>query len=118
VRFLAGRARRAAGGAALDHGDPDQERAGPPLPPPTEEPSCDYMGHAVPGTARDTEGRGAHRPPHRRDPTPEAEELAGRTGRDARVCQLYLDESAAITEVRGRHVVTVHRLGFTGTGPG
>jgi len=51
-------------------------------------------------------------------PTPEAEELAGRTGRDARLCQLYLDESAAVTEVRGRHVVTVHRLGFTGTGAG
>ena len=45
-------------------------------------------------------------------------ELAGRTGRDARLCQLYLDESAAVTEVRGRHVVTVHRLGFTGTGAG
>jgi len=51
-------------------------------------------------------------------PTPEAEELAERTGRDARLCQLYLDESAAITEVRGRHVVTVHRLGFVGTGAG
>ena len=50
--------------------------------------------------------------------TPEAVELAGRTGRDARLCQLYLDESAAVTEVRGRHVVTVHRLGFTGTGAG
>jgi coenzyme F420-0:L-glutamate ligase / coenzyme F420-1:gamma-L-glutamate ligase len=51
-------------------------------------------------------------------PTPEAEELAGRAGRDARLCQLYLDESAAVTEVRGRHVVTVHRLGFVGTGAG
>jgi coenzyme F420-0:L-glutamate ligase / coenzyme F420-1:gamma-L-glutamate ligase len=51
-------------------------------------------------------------------PTPDAEELARRTGRDARLCQLYLDESAAITEVRGRHVVTVHRLGFVGTGAG
>lgn len=51
-------------------------------------------------------------------PTAEAAELAGRTGRDARLCQLYLDESAAVTEVRGRHVVTVHRLGFVGTGAG
>jgi coenzyme F420-0:L-glutamate ligase/coenzyme F420-1:gamma-L-glutamate ligase len=51
-------------------------------------------------------------------PTAEAGELAARTGRDARLCQLYLDESAAVTEVRGRHVVTVHRLGFTGTGAG
>jgi coenzyme F420-0:L-glutamate ligase / coenzyme F420-1:gamma-L-glutamate ligase len=51
-------------------------------------------------------------------PTQRAEELARLTGRDARLCQLYLDESAAITEVRGRHVVTVHRLGFVGTGAG
>lgn len=51
-------------------------------------------------------------------PTAEADELAARTGRDARLCQLYLDESAAVTEVRGRHVVTVHRLGFVGTGAG
>jgi coenzyme F420-0:L-glutamate ligase / coenzyme F420-1:gamma-L-glutamate ligase len=51
-------------------------------------------------------------------PTPAAEDLARRTGRDARLCQLYLDESTAITEVRDRHVVTVHRLGFVGTGAG
>jgi coenzyme F420-0:L-glutamate ligase / coenzyme F420-1:gamma-L-glutamate ligase len=51
-------------------------------------------------------------------PTFEAEDLARRTGRDARLCQLYLDESAAVTEVHGRHVVTVHRLGFVGTGAG
>jgi coenzyme F420-0:L-glutamate ligase / coenzyme F420-1:gamma-L-glutamate ligase len=50
--------------------------------------------------------------------TPQAEELARRTGRDARLCQLYLDKSAAIAEIRGRQVVTVHRLGFTGTGAG
>jgi acyl-coenzyme A synthetase/AMP-(fatty) acid ligase len=42
-------------------------------------------------------------------PAPEAVELAERTGRDARLCQLYLDESAAVTEVRGRHVVTLHQ---------
>ena len=51
-------------------------------------------------------------------PTPRAQDLARRTGRDARLCQLYLDESAAILEVRGRHVVTLHRLGFVGTGAG
>ena len=51
-------------------------------------------------------------------PSERAEKLADRTGRDARLCQLYLDESRAITEVNGRHVVTVHRLGFTGTGAG
>jgi coenzyme F420-0:L-glutamate ligase/coenzyme F420-1:gamma-L-glutamate ligase len=51
-------------------------------------------------------------------PSEQAEELAHRTGRDARLCQLYLDESRAILDVKGRHVVTVHRLGFTGTGAG
>jgi coenzyme F420-0:L-glutamate ligase/coenzyme F420-1:gamma-L-glutamate ligase len=51
-------------------------------------------------------------------PSGQAEELARRTGRDARLCQLYLDESKAILDVRGRHVVTLHRLGFTGTGAG
>ena len=51
-------------------------------------------------------------------PNAQAEDLARRTGRDARLCQLYLEESKAILEVRGRHVVTVHRLGFIGTGAG
>jgi len=51
-------------------------------------------------------------------PGERAEKLARATGRDARLCQLYLDESRAIIEVKGRHVVTVHRLGFTGTGAG
>jgi len=47
-----------------------------------------------------------------------AQRLADRTGRDARLCQLYLDESRAILEVKGRHVVTVDRRGFQGTGAG
>jgi coenzyme F420-0:L-glutamate ligase/coenzyme F420-1:gamma-L-glutamate ligase len=47
-----------------------------------------------------------------------AQKLARITGRDARLCQLYLDESQAIIEIRGRHVVTIHRLGFQGTGAG
>lgn len=34
------------------------------------------------------------------EPTPRALKLAERTGRDARVCQLYLDESKAIIEVK------------------
>lgn len=51
-------------------------------------------------------------------PTPRAQDLARRTGRNARLCQLYLDESAAILEVRGRHVVTLHRLGLSAPGRG
>ena len=57
---------------------------------------------------------------HLDDVTPgeRAQRLAARTGRDARLCQLYLDESTAILDVKGRHVVTLHRLGFQGTGAG
>lgn len=51
-------------------------------------------------------------------PSPAANDLASRTGRPAALCQLYLDESRAITAVKGRHVVTVHRLGYVGTGAG
>jgi coenzyme F420-0:L-glutamate ligase/coenzyme F420-1:gamma-L-glutamate ligase len=51
-------------------------------------------------------------------PSPRAEKLARITGRDARLCQLYLDESQAIVDIKGRHVVTIHRLGFAGTGAG
>ena len=52
------------------------------------------------------------------NPSDRAVNLARRTGRDARLCQLYLDESTAILDVSGRHVVTLHRLGFVGTGAG
>lgn len=51
-------------------------------------------------------------------PTDRAKRLAAHTGRDPRLCQLYLDESQAILEVKGRHVVTLHRLGLVGTGAG
>jgi coenzyme F420-0:L-glutamate ligase/coenzyme F420-1:gamma-L-glutamate ligase len=51
-------------------------------------------------------------------PSTRARQLADRTGRDARLCQLYLDESVAILEIKGRHVVTVDRRGLQGTGAG
>lgn len=51
-------------------------------------------------------------------PSPRALRLAERTRRDARLCQLYLDESRAILNVKGRHVVTVDNRGFQGTGAG
>jgi coenzyme F420-0:L-glutamate ligase/coenzyme F420-1:gamma-L-glutamate ligase len=47
-----------------------------------------------------------------------ARKLAHITGRDARLCQLYIDECKAIIDIKGRHVVTIHRLGFQGTGAG
>lgn len=51
-------------------------------------------------------------------PSERAIRLAERTGRDAHLCQLYLDESKAILNVKGRHVVTVDQRGFQGTGAG
>ena len=52
------------------------------------------------------------------EPSPKAYDLATQTGRDPAVCQLYLDESSEILGVNGRHVITLHRLGFEGTGAG
>ncbi|MGN6815751.1 MAG: coenzyme F420-0:L-glutamate ligase [Solirubrobacterales bacterium] len=52
------------------------------------------------------------------DPSPRARELAEQTGRNPALCQLYLDESSKILGVNGRHVITLHRLGFEGTGAG
>jgi F420-0:gamma-glutamyl ligase len=50
--------------------------------------------------------------------TGRAQRLTERTGRDARLCQLYLDEAKAVLNVKGRHVVTVGKRGFLGTGSG
>jgi coenzyme F420-0:L-glutamate ligase/coenzyme F420-1:gamma-L-glutamate ligase len=51
-------------------------------------------------------------------PSPRALRLAERTGRDPRVCQLYLIESRAVLNVKGRHVVTIDNRGFQATGAG
>lgn len=51
-------------------------------------------------------------------PSDRAQVLAEHTGRDPRLCQLYLDESRAILDVKGRHVVTLNKLGLVGTGAG
>lgn len=52
------------------------------------------------------------------NPSKEALKLAKKTGRDARLCQVYLDEAEEILEVKGRMVVTKHRLGFECTSAG
>lgn len=49
---------------------------------------------------------------------PEAHDLAGRTGRDPRLCQLVLDESTAILEIIGRHIITVDVRGLVDTSGG
>ena len=48
----------------------------------------------------------------------EASELSQKTGRDARLCQVYLDESTEVSHVKGRMVITRHRLGFICSGSG
>jgi len=49
-------------------------------------------------------------------PTDRAVRLGERTGRDPRLCQLYLNESSAIVDINGRHVVTIDRRGLHGAG--
>ena len=48
----------------------------------------------------------------------EAKELANKTGRDARLCQLYLDEASEVIAVKGRMVITRHKLGYVGSSSG
>ena len=51
-------------------------------------------------------------------PTDRARQLADYTGRDPRLCQLYLDESQAVLEIIGRHVVTLDTRGLVDTSGG
>ncbi len=44
--------------------------------------------------------------------TKDAEEIAKITKRDPRICQVYLNEAKEIVEIKGRMLITVHRLGF------
>ncbi len=48
----------------------------------------------------------------------EAKDLAKKTGRDARLCQLYLDEASELIAVKGRMVITRHKLGYVGSSSG
>ena len=51
-------------------------------------------------------------------PSPRAHELAAATGRDPRLCEVYLQESAEVLGTNGRMVITRHRLGFLCTNAG
>lgn len=42
-------------------------------------------------------------------------ELAEQTGRDPRLCQVYLDEATEVIKVKGRMIITRHKLGFVGS---
>lgn len=46
------------------------------------------------------------------EPSENAREIAAQTGRDPRLCQVYLNESQELIAVKGRMVITRHRLGF------
>jgi coenzyme F420-0:L-glutamate ligase/coenzyme F420-1:gamma-L-glutamate ligase len=52
------------------------------------------------------------------EPGERARRLADRTGRDPRLCQLYLDESRHVLEIIGRHVVTLDHRGLVDTSGG
>lgn len=45
-------------------------------------------------------------------PSSQALEIATQTGRDARLIQVYLDESSELLYIKGRMVITRHRSGF------
>lgn len=51
-------------------------------------------------------------------PSQQALEIAIQTGRDARLIQVYLDESSELLYVKGRMVITRHKLGFIMSGSG
>lgn len=51
-------------------------------------------------------------------PSEKAISISKKTGRDARLCQVYLNESRHIIDIKGRMVITRHRLGFECSGAG
>jgi coenzyme F420-0:L-glutamate ligase/coenzyme F420-1:gamma-L-glutamate ligase len=48
-------------------------------------------------------------------PSPRAIELSKATGRDARLCEIYISESEEVLGTKGTIVITRHRLGFENT---
>lgn len=51
-------------------------------------------------------------------PTDRAQHLADQIGRDPRLVQLYLDESTAVLQIIGRHVITLDKRGLVDTSGG
>ena len=51
-------------------------------------------------------------------PSERAQEIAAQTGRDPRLCQIYLDEAKEVLAIKGRMVITRHRLGYVGSSSG
>jgi coenzyme F420-0:L-glutamate ligase/coenzyme F420-1:gamma-L-glutamate ligase len=51
-------------------------------------------------------------------PSKQARDLAAKTGKDLRLCQVYINESSEIVGTEGRMVITWHKLGFRDTSAG
>jgi len=51
-------------------------------------------------------------------PSQQARDLAAKTGRDPRLCQVYINESSEIVGTEGRMVITWHKIGFRDTSAG
>lgn len=51
-------------------------------------------------------------------PSERAREIAQQTGRDPRLCQVYIDEAKEIIAIQGDVIVTRHKLGFVGSSSG
>ena len=51
-------------------------------------------------------------------PSEHAKEIATKTGRDPRLCQIYLNEAKEVLAIKGRMVITRHRIGFVGSSSG
>jgi coenzyme F420-0:L-glutamate ligase/coenzyme F420-1:gamma-L-glutamate ligase len=51
-------------------------------------------------------------------PSSEAIELSRKTGRDAELCQVYIDESRRILGTKGKVIITEHKLGYICTSAG
>lgn len=51
-------------------------------------------------------------------PSKEAITLAAQTGRDPKLVQVFLDEAKEILAIKGRMIITRHKLGFVGSSSG
>lgn len=51
-------------------------------------------------------------------PSEEAITLSEKTGRSPQLCQVYINESNKVLGIKGRMVITEHRIGFVCTGSG
>ena len=51
-------------------------------------------------------------------PSEQAQQIASQTGRDPRICQVFLNEAKEVIAIKGRMVITRHHLGYVGSSSG